>query len=99
MLKCAFVLLPLFACSCKGDFIIDERIESHQEERIVSCTISGFCYGCGLGFDGKYECKVGFHSDCPGNRRAIVQVMTVKGHYENEPNESFTKTDARINTM
>lgn len=47
--------------------------ELNQEEIRESCTYTGFCAGCGIGYDGQYSCGYKHSFTCSGHRQVFVQ--------------------------
>jgi hypothetical protein len=85
--KYILILFLLLLTSCKGRFIVDsyEAEESFIREESRSCNISGYCYSCGLDFNGDFSCGMRYSSFCDGHRHARVKVTPYYGHYEKEP--------------
>ena len=55
------------------------RVEQSSE----SCDKGfGYCYACGLGFNGKFECSYGFKYSCNGQRPVTKKVWDVTIKYE-----------------
>jgi hypothetical protein len=68
----------------------DKRISSEPvgvpvvAEKEVSCPNGGpgHCLGCGIGFDGKYDCTLKFKYNCPGKKLALVETQHYVDRYE-----------------
>ena len=55
------------------------RVEQSSE----SCNKgAGYCYACGLGFNGKFECSYGFKYSCNGTRPVTRKIWDVTVKYE-----------------
>ena len=62
----------------------------------VSCTYTGFCYGCGIGFDGKFSCGFSFNSNCSGSQKATVEYYQRKYYLETKPTEIRTENYSKV---
>lgn len=76
---CALVLL-LAAC----DSIV-QRVphpdRAYRQQSTQSCDLGpGYCYECGFGFNGKYECSMGMKMSCSGSEPTTVLITPVTAH-------------------
>lgn len=75
------MLAALFLLGCKQ--VVETTIvgEPTQENRLIDCRHSGFCYTCMPG-SGKSGCAMKFSSFCPGKMDALVKVTTMRYVYD-----------------
>lgn len=67
------ILLAALTLSACDEETSREVYKSYTETRDISCTYSGFCYDCGIDWDGDYSC--GFrYTSCDGHQSATVRV-------------------------
>ncbi len=59
-----------------------EAGESYTETRTVSCSYTGYCMDCALGFDGKFNCTPGLKLNCSGEQKVEGVVTPVTVRYE-----------------
>ena len=62
--------------------LILEQLDATKEVTTndASCTYSGFCFNCGLKFNGKFECGVGMYVACQGHRTENLRLDFYKAH-------------------
>lgn len=77
------LLLAALLAGCDTE-IVEKTEPSTEAEAEVSCTHPGFCFGCGLGLNGKYACGLRYQL-CHGRQRAIVRSAPYVFHWESEP--------------
>lgn len=65
--------------------VLETRIDSYTfNETGVHCTYSGYCFGCGMKFDGKMGCGLGFRASCSGHQDRTTTVAPIIYHTEYE---------------
>lgn len=80
--KLLFIMLAvLFLVGCKQ--VVEATVvgEPRQENRLIDCTHSGFCYTCMPGM-GQSGCRFKHSSFCPGTVNALVKVTTMRYVYD-----------------
>jgi hypothetical protein len=73
--------LVVTMAGCKK-IVSQEYLTPHQEVREVGCEYTGFCYTCGIGFDGEYGCGFKMSSSCDGRQQALVSLQLIRTHYD-----------------
>ena len=90
MLKLSIrVILALLMClatlsqaGCGPEVVRTESVgEPVVSTSTLSCHKTAFCYVCGIGFDGKFNCGAKLSPMCPGKKEAKISTTTVKVYY------------------
>lgn len=82
LLLAALLALGLTAC----DSIVQQTPHPERafiEKSTQGCSTGpGYCYECGLGFNGKYECSFGMKYSCSGSQPVTLRVTPWTNKYE-----------------
>lgn len=89
------MLLAICLASC--DSIVATHIVSEPawSNRDMSGSKVGYCYACGIGFDGKFSCAFKAQYTCPCTYKANVLAQKVEYEYESGkrvPGEQILQT-------
>lgn len=84
MNKILVLLVAIGLTACGPEEI--NRVAHPETERLQPSTEycskgSGYCYACGMGFDG-FKCSMAFKYNCPGNRAVTNKVWDVTVNYD-----------------
>jgi len=92
------ILLVLLLAGCDTRVITD-RTPVKSELRNESCSKVGYCYECGLDFDGDLDC--GFKSSfaCPGKQLAAVNTYEVEGYWKSDSDKRFVYREIEITPL
>jgi hypothetical protein len=66
---------------------------THQGTR--SCNYTGYCYRCGMGFDGKLSCGFGMSALCSGTQSVVLEQTPIRRRYE----DGSSKLDTSARTL
>ena len=96
MNKLLVLLLTVFLVACGPAEV--SRTAHHETSRLTAGTQScdkgmGYCYACGLGLNGKYECSFGMKYNCTGSRPVTRRVWDVTVKYEDGTERMTTDSD------
>ena len=94
--KIILALLTVFLVACGPAEV--SRTPHPETTRVTQATEScdkgaGYCYACGLGFNGKFECSYGFKYSCDGNRPVTRKVWDVTVKYEDGTERMTTDSE------
>jgi hypothetical protein len=77
-------LLALLVSGCDKEVgRVSHPQQAYVEKGSHSCRKGpGYCYACGLGFNGKFKCDWGWKYSCPGSQPATYNVVPTTIKYE-----------------
>ena len=80
-----------------------KMVNTYEESGTTSCTHSGFCMMCGLGYDGKMDCGSKTSPVCPGSQKTLYKVelfdRTIKLHIYNDEGSAEIRTSDKREIM
>lgn len=77
------LLISLLFFGCHGSVISTEKISDVYVNTVKeSCHHTSFCFVCGMGFDGKFDCNYKFSYMCPGSRLIRQECQDFQITYE-----------------
>jgi len=75
------LILPFLLLGCGPDVEHKKYGEPFKRDQEVSCNYTGYCYGCGMGFDGTLKCGHSLSHSCDGTQPGTVEITPVQVFY------------------